>query len=96
MVRSCKFMNYFQEDFYYSWCGVDNKCQIYYRSRIKCPLFVPKTQTPRAGHVQSTPHHTKKAKNLGNFPLLFLIFSMVWGQLLTTPHTRLSWILGMK
>ena len=65
----------------------------YYRSRIKCPLFVPKTRTPR---VTSKSPHTilKKQKIWGTF--LFLIFTMVWGQFLTMPHTRLSWILGMK
>ena len=66
---------------------------VYYRSRIKCLLFVPKTQTPR---VTSKSPHTilKKQKIWGTF--LFFIFSMVWGQFLTMPHTRLSWILGMK
>ena len=65
----------------------------YYRSRIKCLLFVPKTQTPR---VTSKSPHTilKKLKIWGTF--LFLIFSMVRAPFLTMPHTRLSWILGMK
>ena len=39
----------------------------YYRSRIKCLLFVPKTQT-RDGTVQNTPHHTKKQKSTENLP----------------------------
>ena len=46
---------------------------MYYRSRIKCLLFVPKTQTPR---VSSKSPHTilKKKKIWGTF--LFLIFSI--------------------
>ena len=65
----------------------------YYLSRIKCLLFVPKTQTPR---VTSKSPHTilKKQKIWGTF--LFFIFSMVWAPFLTMPHTRLSWILSMK
>ena len=65
----------------------------YYQSRIKCPLLVPETSIP---WVTSKSPHTilKKQKIWGNF--LFLIFSMVWGQFLTMPHKRSSWILGMK
>ena len=60
------------------------KVIMYSRSRIKYPLFVPKTQTP---WVTSKSPHTirKKQKIWGTF--LFLIFSMVWAPLLTMPHT---------
>ena len=65
----------------------------YYRSRIKCLLFVPKTQTPRV--TSKSPHTILKKQKIW-VTFLFLIFSMVWAPLLTMQHTRLSWILGMK
>ena len=56
----------------------------YYRSRIKCPPFVPKTQTPRV--TSKSPHTILKKQKIWR-TFLFLIFSMVWGQFLTMPHT---------
>ena len=47
-----------------------------------------------SGHIQITHTILKRQIIWGTF--LFFIFSMVWGQFLTMPHTRLSWILGMK
>ena len=61
---------------------------------IKMSAF--RAQNFKIPRVTSKSPHTilKKQKIWGTF--LFLIFSMVWGQFLTMPHTRLSWILGIK
>ena len=52
---------------------------------MKCPLFVPKTQTSPV--TSNSPHAILKKQKIKGTSF-FLIFSMVWGQFLTmATHT---------
>ena len=56
----------------------------YYRSRIKCLLFMPKIQLKRVcGMVKNKPHTILKIKKR-KVPQIFCFFSMVWGDLNVT------------
>ena len=65
----------------------------YYRSRIKCLLFMLKIQLKRVcGMVKNGAHTILKIKKR-KVPQIFCFFSMVWGDL---DVTGAVWILGTK